>query len=177
MEKLTIFEYASLESFISFSIKFRFILSILGFQFDSIITCFDDAKVAVQYICPARRELEIVSLHEIHQDVLSSVFEKLYANDFVAGDPEGRCAIALVRDAFFLVIPIPEKLGPEFFDEYETEQQHLVKRLKPKLTNYEIKLHDLDKHFHNVADFIIPSGQYVPTAIILYEPKRNTAGR
>uniref|UniRef100_A0A914XUG1 Cleavage/polyadenylation specificity factor A subunit N-terminal domain-containing protein n=1 Tax=Panagrolaimus superbus TaxID=310955 RepID=A0A914XUG1_9BILA len=148
-----------------------------GFQFDAIITCFDDAKVSIQYISPAKRELEIVSLHEIHQDVLSSIFQKSYTKDFVAGDPEGRCVIALVRDSFFMVIPIPEKLTTEFFDEYIEEHQHLIKRQKPRLSNYEIKLHDLDKKFHNITDFIIPSGQYVPTVIIMYEPKKTTAGR
>jgi len=143
------------------------------------VTCFDDAKVTIQYICPAKRELEIVSLHEIHPDVLSSVHEKLYAKSFLVSDPENRCAIALVRDAFFMVIPIPERLGPEFFDEVEEsgDQANAPRKPKPKITNYEVKLHDIDKRLHDVSDFIILSNQYIPTAVLLYEPKKNSSGR
>ena len=152
---------------------------LLGFAFDCIVTCFDDAKVTIQYVCPAKRELEIVSLHEIHPDVLSSVHEKLYAKSFLVSDPENRCVIALVRDAFFMVIPIPERLGPEFFDEVEDagDQANAPKKPKPKITNYEVKLHDVDKRLHDVSDFIILSNQYIPTAVLLYEPKKNSSGR
>uniref|UniRef100_A0A7E4VIG7 MMS1_N domain-containing protein n=1 Tax=Panagrellus redivivus TaxID=6233 RepID=A0A7E4VIG7_PANRE len=153
-----------------------------GFQFDCMIICFDDGKVCIQYICPAKRDLEIVSLHEIHPDTIASNFEKTWARNFVAGDPDNRCVVALVRDAYFLVIPIPEKLPPEFWDEYDEDQNNgvpgtVIRRPRQKLTNYDIKLHDLDKTFHSISDFVIPSGQYVPTVIIMYEPKKTTAGR
>lgn len=111
---------------------------------------------------------------------MTNIHEKLHAKCFLINDDDNRCVISLLRDQYFLVIPVPQKLGPEFFEDIEetVDLQGVVsKRLKPKLAHYEVKLHDVDKRFHDVTDFIALSNQYIPTGVMLYEPKKNSSGR
>uniref|UniRef100_A0A0N5A911 CPSF_A domain-containing protein n=1 Tax=Syphacia muris TaxID=451379 RepID=A0A0N5A911_9BILA len=123
---------------------------------DSLLLCFDDAKLSVVCVDHSELNLKTISLHCFEDDMLRDGYVKDLASPIIKVDPGQRCAAMLVFGRYLAVLP---------FD----DSSHLH--------TYTVPLTAFDSKLVNILDMAFLDGYYEPTLIFLYEPSQTTAGR
>ena len=132
---------------------------------------FPPASRSVVEYDPETHDLKTVSMHAFEDSDTRDGKVQRVGFPEVKIDPAGRCAIMMVYNTKFVVLPLAKESAQEAAG--SDPKADTASRFR----SYVINCQHLDPPIKNILDFQLLDGFYEPTLVVLYEPVPGWAGR